>query len=83
MLEDTREIMGYIATEISTDTYLNIMDQYSPAWKVKTAEKYAAIDRRITRAELREAFRCAEQVGLWRFDSRWRVTGESQLYSFL
>jgi len=73
MLEDTREIMGYIATEISTDTYLNIMDQYSPAWKVKTTEKYAAINRQITRAELREAFRCAEQVGLWRFDSRWRA----------
>jgi len=72
MLEDTREIMKFIAS-ISTDTYLNIMDQYSPAWKVKTTEKYAAINRQITRAELREAFRCAEQVGLWRFDSRWRA----------
>ena len=73
MLEDSREIMGHIATAISTDTYFNIMDQYSPAWKVKTTEKYAAIDRQISRAELQEAFRCAEQAGLWRFDSRWRV----------
>lgn len=73
MLEDSREIMGYIATAISADTYLNIMDQYSPAWKVKTTEKHAAINRQITRAELQEAFRCAQQVGLWRFDSRWRL----------
>jgi len=72
ILEDTREIMKFIAS-ISTDTYINVMDQYRPAWKVGTEAKYAEIDRQITRAELQEAFRCAEQVGLWRFDSRWRV----------
>ncbi|MBI2989211.1 MAG: radical SAM protein [Deltaproteobacteria bacterium] len=72
LLEETKEIMRYLATEISRDTYLNIMDQYRPAWKVPTTEKYAEINRRILPGELREAFRHAREVGLWRFDSRWR-----------
>ena len=72
MLEDTREIMRYIASELSVDTYVNIMDQYYPAWKVTREEKYAEINRRIYPRELEEAFRCAREAGLWRFDTRWR-----------
>lgn len=33
MLDDTRDITRYLASEVSQDTYLNIMDQYFPAWK--------------------------------------------------
>lgn len=72
MLEDTRRIMRYLADEISPDTYVNVMDQYYPAWKAKTEAKYAEINRRIGNDELRQAFAAAREAGLWRFDTRWR-----------
>lgn len=69
-LEDTREIMRFLATEISPFTYVNIMDQYYPAGKVKTEEKYKEINRRTTSQEIAEAFRIAREAGLSRFDER-------------
>jgi len=72
MLDDTLDITRYLASEVSQDTYLNIMDQYFPAWKASTEEKYAEIGRGISRGELRRAFEHAETAGLWRFDLRWR-----------
>jgi putative pyruvate formate lyase activating enzyme len=77
MVEDTREIMAFLASEVSRDTYLNIMDQYHPAWKVTTSKKYDEINRRVSSRELREAFSCAEKAGLWRFDNRSRAGRES------
>jgi putative pyruvate formate lyase activating enzyme len=72
LLEDTRQIMGYLATELSRDTYVNIMDQYYPAWRAAKDEKYAPINRHIRPQELQQACRYADEAGLWRFDSRWR-----------
>jgi putative pyruvate formate lyase activating enzyme len=72
MLEDTRHIMNFLAVELSRDTYVNIMDQYYPAWKAKTHEKYSDINRRITGSELDQAMAYAFQAGLWRLDTRWR-----------
>ncbi len=83
MLEDARNIMNYLASELSTDTYVNIMDQYSPAWKVNREEKYAEINRRIYPNELGEAFRYAREAGLWRFDTRWRVIRRPQLSALM
>ncbi|MFQ5849545.1 MAG: radical SAM protein [Candidatus Binatia bacterium] len=71
MLEDTRGIITFLASEISRDTYLNIMDQYRPAWKAKAMEKYDEINRCVSGRELREARWYAEKAGLWRFDTRW------------
>ncbi|MFQ5879927.1 MAG: hypothetical protein ACE5IZ_07145, partial [Dehalococcoidia bacterium] len=71
---DTRQIMGFLGQELSPDTYVNIMDQYYPAWKAKTEAKYAEINRPSHPAELTAAFACAREAGLWRFDSRWRGT---------
>jgi putative pyruvate formate lyase activating enzyme len=31
-LDDTREILRWIATELGTNTYVNLMDQYYPRW---------------------------------------------------
>jgi len=73
LLEDTREIMGYLADELSRDTYVNVMDQYYPAYKAQTDLKYGCINREITDAEFTEAVRSAHEVGLWRLDIRWRV----------
>ncbi len=72
LLEDTREIMRYLADEVSHDTYVNVMDQYYPAWKAKTREKFAEINRHITTDEFAQAVVAARQAGLWRLDSRWR-----------
>ncbi len=71
-LDDTREIMRFLAHEVSPDTYVNVMNQYYPAWKAKSEAKYTEINRRITGEELRQAFEAARDAGLWRFDSRWR-----------
>lgn len=71
MLADTHAIMGWLA-DLSPDTYVNIMDQYYPAYRAKTEEKFRDINRRIMRTELEEALAHARAAGLWRFDSRWR-----------
>src|SRR5574337_180662 len=63
----TREIMRFLATELSPDTYVNIMAQYRPAGKVN-AESYPEINRMITPREYDEATRIAYEQGLRRFD---------------
>src|SRR5262249_35079590 len=70
-LSDTREIVGWLAA-LSQDTYVNLMDQYYPAWKAKTNPRFAAINRRVTPAEMVEAIALARAAGLWRLDDRWR-----------
>jgi putative pyruvate formate lyase activating enzyme len=71
LLEDTREIMRWVA-DLAPDTYVNVMDQYYPAWKAKSDEKYRDINRGVEPAELETAYACAREAGLWRFDRRWR-----------
>ena len=68
-LDDTREIMNFLAKEISPDTYVNIMDQYRPEGKVD-ARHYPEINRRIHSQELEQAYHLARQAGLHRFDER-------------
>ena len=70
-LEDTRHIARWLA-ELSPDSYLNVMDQYYPAWKALTNPRFAAINRGVTRPEMAEAFQAARAAGLWRLDERWR-----------
>ena len=64
-LAGTREIMRFLASEISTDTYVNLMDQYRPAFR---AAAHARLNRRPTAEEFNEALRWARQEGLHRFD---------------
>jgi putative pyruvate formate lyase activating enzyme len=71
-LEDTREIVRWTA-DLYRDSYLNLMDQYYPAWKAKTNPRFTEINRRITRPEMAEAESLARGAGLWRLDERWRV----------
>ena len=72
MLEETRAILRWLAEEVSPDTYVNIMAQYYPAWKVGP-DKYPEINRRITWEEYREALRFAREVGLWRLEGVQRA----------
>ena len=71
-LEDTRQIVGWLAA-LSHDAYLNLMDQYYPAWKARTNPRFADINRRLTRPEMAQAISLARAAGLWRLDDRWRA----------
>jgi putative pyruvate formate lyase activating enzyme len=66
----TREIFRWVAEEVSIHTYVNVMDQYAPAWQVGVERTYDAINRRITPLEAREALEAAREAGLYRFDVR-------------
>lgn len=63
-LADTAEIMEFIAKEISTDTYINIMDQYRSCGE---ADQYIQIARSITQEEHARAVEIARSFGLNRF----------------
>lgn len=64
-LAGTKEVLWFIATELSKDTYVNLMGQYYPAYQ---AHKYPEIARRPTRQELAEAKALAKELGLTRVD---------------
>jgi len=66
----TREIMRFIANEISVDTYVNVMDQYRPCGK---AFEDDLIGRRLTAQEFRSATQEARKAGLTRLDPRDRI----------
>lgn len=65
----TKEIMHFIAKEISTNTYVNIMDQYRPCGN---AYRYPSLDRRITAEEYEDALKAATEEGIKRLDKRER-----------
>jgi len=66
-LAGTQEIVRFLAEEISTNTYLNVMDQYRPCYK---AGNLPPLDRRLTRQEYEEAVQMALDAGLNRLDKR-------------
>jgi len=66
-LAGTGEIMRFIASEISVNTYVNIMPQYRPCGKAFTIEKIA---RSITGEEYSEALDIARKEGVTRLDDR-------------
>jgi len=72
-LSGTDRIAHWLATELSPDTYVNIMDQYRPAWKAAMAgsrERYADVSRGLTAGEWNRALQAARAGGLRRFDLR-------------
>jgi putative pyruvate formate lyase activating enzyme len=66
-LAGTKEIIRFLAEEISKETYLNLMAQYRPAYR---AYQYAELTRTITRQEFTDAIQLAHQAGLHRLDER-------------
>jgi putative pyruvate formate lyase activating enzyme len=65
----TEEVMKFLANEISTNTYVNIMDQYRPCYRGKDD---AMINRPITQSEFQNALDFAKRAGLERLDNRVR-----------
>ncbi len=73
--EEAAEIFRWIATELSTDTYVNVMTQYRPEYQVGEIgrdgnPKFTEIGRRPFGGEFQAAFASAQHFGLWRFDER-------------
>jgi putative pyruvate formate lyase activating enzyme len=63
----TNEIAKFLSDKISPDTYLNLMDQYRPAYK---AHQYPELNRRLTSQEYQNAVQAALSAGLHRLDER-------------
>lgn len=64
----TEAIVRFLAEEISPNTYLNVMGQYRPAWRVRE-RNIAPLNRPVTRQEVEEATAIARRAGL-RLDER-------------
>ena len=62
-LAGTKDIVGFIATQLSVDSYVNMMAQYHPVYK---AYDHGKINRSITRSEYLEAIDMASEKGLHR-----------------
>lgn len=73
-LAGTKEVMDFIATEISPRSYLNIMDQYYPAFQ---AHCYAELARTATRSEFLTAVRAAKEAS-----REFRLAHEYQAVSY-
>jgi putative pyruvate formate lyase activating enzyme len=73
----TEEVMRFLAEEISTETYINVMDQYRPCFK---AERSPGVERALMTAEFDQAVAIAGRYGLGRLDHR---TAISRLAHFL
>jgi len=70
-LAGTAEIVQFLAQEISPDTYLNLMDQYHPAYQVRQyPNQFPKLARPVSRGEYQAAVELAHQAGLHRLDQR-------------
>lgn len=74
-MEEAAAIFAWLATEVSADTYVNVMAQYRPEHLVGQADaagrlRYEAINRAPHREEIEAARSAACEAGLWRFDAR-------------
>ncbi len=73
--DEAAAIFEWLAGEISPDTYLNVMGQYRPEYRVgeiaqSGKTQFVEIDRRPRQREMAVAYEAARRAGLWRFDER-------------
>lgn len=64
-LAGTKEVVNFLAREISPYTYVNVMNQYHPCYQ---AFQIPSLARRISTREFQEAIELAHQAGLHRLD---------------
>lgn len=69
-LAGTREIMRFIARELSPNTYINIMPQYRPCGRASEIKALAAFP---SRTEYETALQIAKEEGITRLDRAGRV----------
>jgi putative pyruvate formate lyase activating enzyme len=66
-LANSSAVFKFIATEVSKETYVNVMDQYHPAYQ---AGQYPPLDRPLQVGEYERALALAAKHGLRRLDRR-------------
>ena len=64
-LEESKEIINFIATAISAETYLNIMDQYRPCGR---AAEMDALNQTVSTKQYQDAMAYAKAAGLHRLE---------------
>jgi putative pyruvate formate lyase activating enzyme len=69
-LAGTKEVMAFLAREISPHTYVNVMGQYRPCGR---AQEHPSLTRFLSAGELGEAEREARAAGLTRLDRREKL----------
>jgi len=62
-LAGSRAVLDFVASEISLDSYINLMDQYRP---LNRAYRYRELNRRITSGEFWSVVEYARSLGLHR-----------------
>ena len=62
-ISDSEKVIDFIADELSKDSWLNLMDQYYPAYR---AREYPELSRRITRREYFRLVDYAQSKGIHR-----------------
>lgn len=67
-VESAKDVLTFLAEELSRDTYVNVMAQYRPHYKARTEDRYEEINRGITREEYRAVLDYAAELGLERID---------------
>ena len=67
--DETEAILEFVAGELGTGCYVNLMAQYRPSGKVGRNGEYAEIDRGVHREEYEHALAAAAGLGL-RLDAR-------------
>jgi putative pyruvate formate lyase activating enzyme len=63
----TEAVLAFLANDISTSTYINLMDQYQPCYR---AIDNPPLDRDLEESEYQEALHLADRLGLKRLDQR-------------
>jgi putative pyruvate formate lyase activating enzyme len=69
-LAGTKEVMGFLAREISPDTYVNVMGQYRPCGR---ASEHPSLRKFLGGPEHAEAQHLAREAGLTRLDHREKL----------
>ncbi len=69
-LAGTREIMAFVAREVSPNTYVNVMGQYRPCGR---ASEHPVLRKFLTGPEYEEAQQMARAAGLTRLDRREKL----------
>jgi putative pyruvate formate lyase activating enzyme len=69
-LAGTREIMRFIAKNISKQTYVNIMPQYRPCGRAYDLKGFSSS---LSTEDFKDALQAAAEEGIIRLDSRRRV----------
>jgi putative pyruvate formate lyase activating enzyme len=76
LIHEAEAIFRWLAEEVSADTYINVMGQYRPHYKVGQVDaagrsRYEEIHRAPGFDEMAQAYAAARRAGLTRFDERW------------